>query len=65
MSGLGKPHGCLLVAARDVIQLITGFSLNEMVFGHTLPGPISLLRDFVYLPIEIVNPVLDYRNEAS
>lgn len=59
---MGKTHGCLLLAARDVIQLITGFSLNEMVFGHTVCFGILW---YSLNPIEIVNPVLDYRNEAS
>ncbi|KAF7654545.1 hypothetical protein LDENG_00068500 [Lucifuga dentata] len=35
----------LLLAAREVIQESTGFSPNELVFGHTVRGPLALLQD--------------------
>ncbi|XP_054882238.1 uncharacterized protein LOC129356701 [Poeciliopsis prolifica] len=35
----------LLLAAREVTQESTGFSPNELVFGHTVRGPLTVLRD--------------------
>uniref|UniRef100_A0A667ZA24 Gypsy retrotransposon integrase-like protein 1 n=1 Tax=Myripristis murdjan TaxID=586833 RepID=A0A667ZA24_9TELE len=35
----------LLLAAREVIQESTGFSPNELVFAHTVRGPLSVVQD--------------------
>ena len=35
----------LLLAAREVTQESTGFSPNELVFGHTVRGPLAALQD--------------------
>lgn len=35
----------LLLAAREVVQESTGFSPNDLVFGHEVRGPLALLWD--------------------
>lgn len=35
----------ILLAIREVVQESTGFSPNELVFGHTVRGPIAVLAD--------------------
>ena len=40
----------LLLAAREVVQGSTGFSPNELVFGHTVRGSLALLHDPVAQP---------------
>ena len=35
----------LLFAARDSVQESLGFSPNELVFGHTVRGPLKLIKD--------------------
>ena len=35
----------LLFAVRDVVQESLGFSPNELVFGHTVRGPMKLLKE--------------------
>lgn len=40
----------LLLAAHEVVQSI-GFSPNQLVFGHTVRGPLTLLHDAVVLVI--------------
>lgn len=35
----------LLLSAREVCQESTGFSPNELVFGHTVRGPLAVLGD--------------------
>ena len=35
----------LMLAARDVTQESTGFSPNDLVFGHTVRGPLNVLSD--------------------
>lgn len=35
----------LLLAAWEVVQESTGFSPNDLVFGHTVRGPLSLFKD--------------------
>ena len=37
----------LLLAARGVVQESTGYSPNELVFGHTVRGPLAVLCDSV------------------
>lgn len=34
----------LLLAAREVVQESTGFSPNELVFGHQVRGPLAILK---------------------
>lgn len=41
----------LMLAAREVTQASTGFSPNELVFGHTVQGPLAVLQvDWKTLP---------------
>ena len=35
----------LMLAAREVVQESTGFSPNDLVFGHTVRGPLAVLQD--------------------
>ena len=35
----------LMLSAREVVQESTGFSPNDLVFGHTVRGPLAVLRD--------------------
>lgn len=35
----------MLLAIREVVQESIGFSPNELVFGHTVRGPIAVLAD--------------------
>lgn len=35
----------MLLAAREVIQESTGFSPNDLIFGHKVRGPLALLQD--------------------
>ncbi len=35
----------LMLAAREVVQQSTDFSPNELVFGHTVQGLLSVLKD--------------------
>ena len=35
----------LLLAAREVVQESTGFSPNDLVFGHAVRGPLALVQD--------------------
>lgn len=35
----------MLLAVCEVVQESTGFSLNKLVFGHTVKGPIAVLAD--------------------
>ena len=51
----------LLLAAREVVQESTGFSPNDLVFGHTVHGPITLLRNPVAQP-EPPQNLIDYIN---
>ena len=50
-----------LLAAREVVQDSTGFSPNELVFGHTMLGPLKLLHDSVGLS-EPPSNLVDYVN---
>ena len=51
----------LLLAARGVLQESTGFSPNQLVFGHMVRGPLTLLRDEIGLSEPPLN-LLDYVN---
>lgn len=35
----------LMLVAREVVQESTGFSPNELVFGHTMCSPLAILSD--------------------
>lgn len=35
----------LMLAAREVVQESTGFSPNDLVFGHTVRGPLAVFQD--------------------
>lgn len=50
----------LLLAAREVVQESTGFSPNDLVFGHKVQGPLALLWDN-WKEVEPQN-LLDYVN---
>uniref|UniRef100_A0A4W6FVS0 Gypsy retrotransposon integrase-like protein 1 n=1 Tax=Lates calcarifer TaxID=8187 RepID=A0A4W6FVS0_LATCA len=51
----------LLLAAREVVQESTGFSPNDLVFGHRVRGPLTLLYDHVGQSEPPVN-LLDFVN---
>ena len=51
----------LLLAARGVTQESTGFSPNDLVFGHKVRGPLALLCD-QWKETEIPKNVIDYVN---
>uniref|UniRef100_A0A3B3R2R2 Gypsy retrotransposon integrase-like protein 1 n=1 Tax=Paramormyrops kingsleyae TaxID=1676925 RepID=A0A3B3R2R2_9TELE len=51
----------LLLAAREVTQESTGFSPNDLVFGHKVRGPLAVMRDDVQQAAAPVN-VIDYVN---
>lgn len=43
--GWGEGLPWLLLAAREVCQESIGFSPNDLVFGHTVCGPLAVLQD--------------------
>lgn len=51
----------LLLAAREVVQVSTGFSPNELVFGHSVRGPLAVLHNG-YQPSEPPHNLVDYVN---
>uniref|UniRef100_A0A8D0AC21 CCHC-type domain-containing protein n=1 Tax=Sander lucioperca TaxID=283035 RepID=A0A8D0AC21_SANLU len=51
----------LLLAAREVVQESTGFSPNDLVFGHKVRGPLAVLQDGC-LPEEPPRNLIDYVN---
>ena len=51
----------LLLAAREVVQSSTGFSPNDLVFGHYVRSPLAVLREDWEVPDPPVN-LLDYMN---
>lgn len=51
----------LLLAAREVVQESTGFSPNDLVFGHKVRGPMAVLRDSWEIAAPPQN-LLDYVN---
>lgn len=52
-----------MLAAREVVQDSTGFSPNELVFGHSVRGLLALLHDAVALPSSDPPPnLIDYVN---
>ena len=51
----------LLMAVRESVQESLGFSPNELVFGHSVRGPLRVLRDRLLLnPNVPASNVLDY-----
>lgn len=51
----------LMLGAREVTQESTGFSCNELVFGHTVRGPLNLLYD-QWKDAEPPKNLIDYVN---
>uniref|UniRef100_A0A8C1RHP2 Gypsy retrotransposon integrase-like protein 1 n=1 Tax=Cyprinus carpio TaxID=7962 RepID=A0A8C1RHP2_CYPCA len=51
----------LLLAAREVTQESTGFSPNDLVFGHRVRGPLAVLQDKLKCPESPTN-LLEYVN---
>lgn len=51
----------LMLAAREVTQESTGFSPNDLVFGHRVRGPLAVLQGELKCPESPVN-LLDYVN---
>lgn len=51
----------LLLAAREVCQESTGFSPNDLVFGHRVRGPLAVLHDG-WISEEPPDNLLDYVN---
>lgn len=49
----------VLFAAREVVQESLGFSPAELVFGHTVRGPLKLIRDH-WSSDPSPNNILDY-----
>ena len=55
----------LLLAAPEVMQGSTGFSPNDLVFGHTLRGPLSVFKDGwkeSYPPTNLIDYVSGFRH---
>lgn len=51
----------LLLAAREVVQESTGFSPNDLVFGHKVRGPLAVLQDGC-LPEQPPQNLVDFVN---
>lgn len=51
----------LMLAAREVTQESTGFSPNDLVFGHRVRGPLAVLQSELKCPESPVN-LLEYVN---
>lgn len=50
-----------MLAAREAVQDSTGFSPNELVFGHTVQGPLAMLKDN-WLDAELLKNLIDFVN---
>lgn len=50
-----------MLAAREAVQDSTGFSLNELVFGHSVRGPLTVLKTNVFSS-EAPKNLVDYVN---
>ena len=59
----------LLFAARDSVQESLGFSLFELVFGHTVRGPLKLLKEKLLeddnCALKLLKYVLDFRRKLT
>ena len=54
----------VLFAARDAVQESLGFSPNELIFGHTVRGPLKVLKDkFMAADVSPQVNVLDFVNK--
>ena len=56
----------LMLAAREVTQESTGFSPNDLVFGHKVRGPLSVLKDCVKEtdpPVNLLEYVQGFRRK--
>ena len=51
----------LMLAAREAVQESTGFSPNELVFGHSVRGPLAALKDGLIFS-EVPSNLIDYVN---
>lgn len=51
----------LMLAAREVVQESTGFSPNELVFGHSVRGPLAAMKNN-FLDSEPPKNLLDFVN---
>lgn len=52
----------LMLSAREVVQESIGFSPNDLVFGHTVRGPLALLKDGLVAASDLPKNVIDYVN---
>ena len=59
----------LLFAVRESVQESLGFSLFELVFGHSVRGPLKLLKEKFLsndeTPLNLLQYVSDFRNRLS
>ena len=54
----------VLFAARDAVQESLGFSPNELIFGHTVRGPLKVLKDkFMAVDASPEGNVLEFVNK--
>ena len=57
----------LLFAVREFVQESLGFSLFELVFGHTVRGPLKLLKEKFLsqedIPLNLLKHVSDFRSK--
>lgn len=51
----------LLLSAREVVQESTGFSPNDLVFGHTVRGPLAVIKDAL-VDSDPPKNIIDYVN---
>ncbi len=50
----------MMFTIRESVQQSTGFSPAELVFGHTVRGPLCLLREQLLSQSSTSMPVLEY-----
>lgn len=51
----------LMLAAREAVQDSTGFSPNDLVFGHVVRGPLAVLKDNL-VSLDAPTNLIDYVN---
>lgn len=51
----------LMLAAREAVQDSTGFSPNELIFGHSVRGPLAVLKDNLFSS-DAPGNLIDYVN---
>lgn len=57
-----------MLAAREAVQESTVFSPNDLVFGHSVRGPLALLQDGLVVsdpPKNLVNYVNGFRRHLN